>query len=162
MSIPPLPPSSDGGLIPSRVSLLPKEVEAPESEPYTLSFKHYNEKECELSGGAMDVYALAALKALKNIGMHVPTNGGLPSFGIATERVFNSHGYASLFKGIDDPEVDMREAKLEGKQRMVDWHGRGKKQRTEILRNGRIFFYPIGRMLYLVAFRANHYETGKR
>lgn len=59
MSIPPLQPPEEAGAIPSTVGILPEDIEAPESEPYLISFKHYNEKECELSDtGAMNVYSL--------------------------------------------------------------------------------------------------------
>ena len=70
MSIPPLQPPEEAGAIPSTVGILPEDIEAPESEPYLISFKHYNEKECELSDtGAMNVYSLSALKALKSMGV---------------------------------------------------------------------------------------------
>lgn len=98
------------------------------------------------------------------MGVQVPNQAGdgTKSFGVATERVHNANEYACLFKGIDDLEVDMREVKLEGKKTVPDHHKGGNKTKKEPVSTGRIFFYPIDRMLYIVAMRANHYETAKR
>ena len=94
--------------------------------------------------------------------LQLPDEIGVKAFGVRTERVLNKNEYTKLFKGIDDPEIDMREAKLEGKKIVADYRRGGNKFKIETFHTGRIFFYPVERTLYIVAIRANHYETHKR
>lgn len=149
--------------IPSIVGEMPESTEAPEAEPYVISFKNYNETECEINSGAMDYYSLDALKTIKTVGVQVPSTGPAGSiFGVANERVHNANEYSRLFKGLTDPEIDMREVKLEGKIQTKNYRSWSMKPKTKRISDGRIFFFPIGNTLYIVAIRATHYETTKR
>lgn len=152
----------EAGAIPNILGAMPVGVEAPESESYSISFKRYKESECELSGGAIIPYALDALKAIKSLGMHAPRPGGEggKSYGAATEQVHNANEYTKLFRGLDDLEIDMREVKLEGKEKRMDY--RRDREVTETVRLGRLFFYEVKNVIYVIAIRATHYETTKR
>lgn len=165
MSIPTNPQlPANTGAIPSTLGTIPERIESPESQPYLISFKRYNPHECELEGGAMNPYALDALKTIKRIGMQIPSSdaSGTKVFGATTERVHNEHEYSRLFKGLDDPEIDMREVKLDGKERRIKFVKGKPKEILEPVRMGRLFFYEVGQTLFIVAIRATHYETKKR
>lgn len=147
--------------IPALAGQISGPVEDPETEPYLISFQRYNDDECELGNGAMGPYSLDALKAIKGMGTQVPcVEQAGRIFGVPTTPVFNENEYSRLFRGISDPEIDMREVKLEGKIPVRNFHLG--KERNQPVNNGRIFFYPVRNTLYVVAIRATHYETTKR
>lgn len=158
MSIPdPVLPAGPGD-IPQSVAGLADTMEAPEAVPLLISFSRYNSSECEVDRGQMEVYAWDALRQIKRVG----TQPGTPAeFNFGGDHIINAGEYRKLFKGLDDPEIDMREIKLSGKRKRMDYRGRKPKEVTETVGTGRIFFYVIDRTLYLVAIRANHYETDK-
>ncbi len=163
MSIPPIGLPADDGLLPNELGIVSDKVESPESQPYLISFKSYNENECELNTGAMNPYALEALKSIKKLGVQIPApaSNGAKVFGVTTEQVYDAHEYQNLFKGLDDPEIDMREIKLEAKTKKPDLRRSGR-YITETVNQGRIFFYHVAQTIFIVAFRASHYETLKR
>lgn len=162
MSIPdPFLPKPEGE-IPEAAAKIPEKIE-PETSPVQISFSRYNTSECEIEQGQMSPYAMNALRAIKNIGTHVRTLNDFTStyFESSAERVINAGEYKKLFSGLDDPEIDMREVKISGKVPIRSFYRTKSKEKMERVTTGRLFFYVVSQTLYMVAIRANHYETDK-
>jgi hypothetical protein len=138
-----------GGGIPASATTLPQEGEAPEAQPYLISFRRYNEKECQLEDGMMGHYSLDALRMIKGMGTRV-------AYTPNATHINNENEYTQLFRKLDDIEdLDIREIRLSGK--FTDKNGENK-----TVDKGRLFFFTIGYTLYIVAIRAHHYETKKK
>ncbi len=147
MSVPE-PHLPTGGEISPKVAWL-ETREAPESEPPLISFRHYNQKECEIGTGQIKPYAPFTLELIRDMGTR-------PSYEPNKKYIENDGDYSDLYRGLGDvPDVSIHEIRLEGKVSS----NKGKKD--ERVSNGRFFYFKIENTLYVVAVRANHYDTSK-
>lgn len=129
--------------IPENVGII-KEEGSPEMTPFLLSFARYNEKECNVN--AMDAKcARKALKTIKDIGIHIRSfsdfNAKLPKLEVLPIR--QEGDYRKLYRGLSDlPDVEIKEAKVDSDK-------------------GRLFFFELNKIFYIVAVTDIHYETDK-
>ena len=111
-----------------------------ETETFIVSFKHYNDNECQIkelkqSPARKALNSLKTIGRLSNVGQFFPKN-------IQISPVSNAGNYRKLFKTIpDEQDIDMFEYII------------GKIER--------IFFFIVSRTFYLVTIRNSHYETNK-
>src|SRR3989344_8522832 len=144
---PPPPPSEEG--IPTTAARFSDDTEAPETEFPLISFRRYNERECEVDQGQMKPYAWNALKIVKGMGRH-------SSFAPNSKHVLNIGEYEDIYGGLADmPDVNIQELPLEGTIQRRD------QRKTERVNEGRLFFFRTDNTVSIVAIRANHYETDK-
>jgi hypothetical protein len=129
------------GDIPKIVAELPQESDVAEIEPYKISFSKYNEKLCEISLLGKN-RGNRALTILKEIGTKVFSRADFQRHDIQTKGVAYDGAYKPLYNKIADG-IEIKELFLQG--------------------DGRIFYFDIepARMLYVVAIKENHFETGK-
>lgn len=124
------------GKIPSTVAFFDGPDQ--EIEPFRFSFKHYNEKECQLENldknGAKKV-----LKVIKKIGKLADIKE-FSQNGIDIKPVYYGGDYISLFKGLS-PDTEMKEHII---------------QSTE-----RFFYFILDRTIFIVCITHKHYETDK-
>lgn len=136
------------GKISPRVATLQTQ-EAPEAEPPLISFRHYNQKECEIGTGQIKPYAPFMLELIRDMGTK-------SSYEPNKRHIENAGDYSNLYRGLSDlPDVSIHEIRLEGKV-PGSW---GKKDQK--VNSGRFFYFKIDNTLYVVAIRANHYDTSK-
>lgn len=150
MGVPqPLEPEESYG-IPAVAATFPENTEAPEAKLPLISFSHYNKSECEMDGGEINPYAPEALRNIKNMGLSADFREGT--------YVKNAGEYQKLFAGLADisDQVEMKELRLKGK--IPDPKNPTKKIPID---TGRAFYFKINNLIYIVAIRANHYETEK-
>lgn len=131
----------DNGNIPSSVAEIPEELEAPEVNPYLISFAKYNERMCQLSllGGNK---AKRAIETLKKIGTSVRCESDFQREHIERIPVRCEGNYKKLFNGLES-DIELKELKLQ--------------------QDARIFYFDIEpeRTFYVVAVTENHLETDK-
>ena len=134
-------PSDEQNKLSQIAQELPQETEAPEAIPYVISFVKYNEKLCEISELSKNK-GKKALSVLKEIGTKVFSRADFRRHNIRTDGIANSGEYKKLYSKIA-PDIEVRELFLQD--------------------TGRIFYFDIEpeRILYVVAIRENHFETGK-
>ena len=134
-------PSDEQNKLSQIAQELPQETEAPEAIPYVISFAKYNEKLCEISELSKNK-GKKALSILKEIGTKVFSRADFQRHNIITDGIANSGEYKKLYSKIA-PDIEVRELFLQD--------------------TGRIFYFDIEpeRILYVVAIRENHFETGK-
>lgn len=127
------------GDIPKIVAELPQTTEAPEAEPYLISFSKYNNRLCEISLLNSNK-AKKAIETLKDIGTKVKSQTDFQRHHIDRIPVIYSGDYKKLFNGLDK-SIELKELKLQ--------------------QDARIFYFDIEpeRTLYVVAITHNHYET---
>lgn len=127
--------------IPQVVAEIPQDTEAPEANPYVISFAKYNEKLCEIEGLGKNK-GNKALSIFKEIGTKVYSRSDFQRHKIKTDGITCSGEYKKLYNGLG-PDVEVRELFLQG--------------------TGRIFYFDIEpeRKMYVVAIRENHFETDK-
>jgi hypothetical protein len=125
--------------------LVPATDTEPEAIPYSLSFARYNKGECQIDGMSKD-NAQATLKVLRDVGVYFIDDDSFKKSRTDTEVKFivDSGEYSGLFKGCRDEEI--REIKLVKPDKSIDI---------------RLFFFTVGRMFYVIAVRATHYDTTK-
>jgi len=147
MSIPSHEKKVDSGLIPEKVAERPQEEEAPEATPFFISFVKYNEKECQVNGLEKGL-AKKALVAFKDIGLALNVFDSFSNFKhqvskLSFEHVVDGGEYKKIYKGVRDiPDVEIYEGKIEKKR-------------------GRLFFFILEKVFYLIAIRDSHYDTTK-
>jgi len=131
----------DEGNIPQRVAELPQDTDAPETQPYLISFSKYNSNCCEIDLLGKNK-GNKALSILKEIGTKVYTRADFQRNNIRNEGVDNSGDYKKLYNKLDK-SIEIRELFLQS--------------------TGRIFYFDIEpeRVLYVVAITENHYEIDK-
>lgn len=134
-------PTDDSGEIPREVAEMPQEQEAPEANPYLISFAKYNNKLCEISELGKNK-GNKALSILKEIGMKVYSRADFQKNAIQNSAISNSGEYKKLYSNLA-PDVEVRELFLQG--------------------TGRIFYFDIEpeRILHIVAIKENHFEKDK-
>ena len=127
--------------IPQAVSNTPKELEAPEANPYMISFTRYNEKMCEISELDKNK-AKKAVETFKKIGTKIRSKADFQKESIDRLPVKNSGEYKKLYRGLEE-DIELKEIKLQ--------------------QDARIFYFDIEskRILYVVAITQNHLETDK-
>ena len=131
----------DGNGLPQSVAEMPQEMEAPEADPYVISFAKYNEKCCEinlLSGNK----PRRVIEDLKKIGTKVRSTADFQRHSIDRLPVTNKGDYRRLFRGLED-DIELKELKLQ--------------------QDARMFYFDIEseRTFYVVAITNNHLETDK-
>lgn len=132
---------SNDNEIPQVVAEIPQNIEAPEANPYVISFAKYNEKMCELSQ-LQGNKAKKAIETLKTVGTKVRSTVDYQRHSVDRIPVKCEGEYKKLFRGLAD-DVDLREIKLQ--------------------QSARIFYFDIEpeRTFYIVAITENHLETDK-
>lgn len=144
MGIPEQELPEQSGQIPLKSAELPQSTAEPELRPYLISFEKYNSKECEVSTD--NKISRKALETLRDVGVNIRDEGDfamrLPRMNISP--VFDQGDYRALFRGLRDniPDLEMKEIKIERD-------------------SGRLFFYVINKVFYVVAIRKSHYDTSK-
>jgi hypothetical protein len=125
--------------IPAEVAVMSQQVEAPEANPYSISFANYNERMCEISLLNSNK-AKRAVETLKTIGMKVRSTADFQRHSIDRIPVRYDGEYKKLFNGLPN-EVELKEIKLQ--------------------QDARMFYYDIEpeRTFYVVAITQNHIET---
>ncbi|MDP3764470.1 MAG: hypothetical protein Q8Q95_02510 [bacterium] len=126
--------------IPQRVTEIPQPEEAPEAKPLLISFERYNRGECQLDGMNPKM-AKKALRVVRDVGVNIKAEDDfkkcLPKLEITP--INNSGNYRKLYKGLFDlPDAEIKEAKIDYDK-------------------GRLFFFLIDRVFYVVAIRESHY-----
>jgi hypothetical protein len=129
------------GEIPKIVAELPQDTEAPESQPYLISFSKYNNKLCEISLLNSNK-AKKAIEMLKTIGTKIRSQVDFQKHFIDRIPVRCEGAYKKLFSGLSS-DIELKELKLQ--------------------QNARIFYFDIEpeKTLYVVAITENHMEIDK-
>lgn len=129
------------GEIPKIVAELPQNTEAPESQPYLISFSKYNNALCEISLLNSNK-ARKAIEMLKTIGTKIRSQVDFQKCFIDRIPVHCTGAYKKLFSGLSS-DIELKELKLQ--------------------QNARIFYFDIEpeKTLYVVAITENHIETDK-
>lgn len=136
----PEPKKDDTLKIPGRVALNPDEKDI-EAEPFKISFKHYNDRECEIRH-LNQSSARKALSSLRTIGQLAEVKQ-FAANNIKSTPITRSGVYKCLFKTLPKADdVDLFEYNLSGASR--------------------VFYFALDKMLYLVAIRNSHYEIGRK
>lgn len=131
----------DSGEILQTVAEMPQELEAPEANPYVISFAKYNEKMCEILLLNSNK-ARKAIEILKTIGTKIRSTADYQRYSVGRLPVFNKGEYKKLYNGLAEDE-ELKEVKLQ--------------------QEARIFYFDIEpeRTFYVVAITQNHLETNK-
>lgn len=134
-------PTEDTNQIPLEVKEIPQYVEAPEANPYLISFAKYNDKMCELEILGNNK-AKKAIEMFKLIGTKVRSTADFQRNYIDRIPVRYEGEYKKLFNGLS-PDIELKELKLQQKSR--------------------IFYFDIepDRVIYIVAITENHLETNQ-
>lgn len=134
-------PVKDNNVIPQEVKEMSQETEAPEANPYVISFSKYNDKLCEIECLGKNK-GNKALSILKEIGTKVFSRSDFQKHNIKSDSIGCGGEYKKLYNGLA-PDIEVRELFLQG--------------------TGRIFYFDIEpeQKLYIVAIRENHFETDK-
>ena len=129
------------GDIPNIVAELPQASEAPEAQPYLISFSKYNNRLCEISLLNSNK-AKKAIETLKDIGMKIRSQADFQRNHIDRIPVEYKGDYKKLFNGLSG-DIELKELKLQ--------------------QDARIFYFDLEpeRTLYVVAITHNHYETAQ-
>jgi hypothetical protein len=128
-----------GGLLPPDIAEYSQRQDAPETQPFVISFEEYNEKECEIDA-LIKNNGKKFLKILKDIGKRAYSHGHFKGLGITATPIKRSGAYICLYKGRSlDAEI-------------FEIHGSG---------TSRIFYFIIQLTVYIVAIKENHIETNK-
>lgn len=127
--------------LPLAVAEIPQETEAPEANPYVISFAKYNENMCEISQLTGNK-GRKAIEIFKTIGTKIRSEADFQRYSVDRLPVRCEGEYRKLFNGLRD-DIELKEIKLQ--------------------QSGRIFYFDIetNKMLYVVAITENHLETGK-
>lgn len=136
-----LKPTQETQEIPISVVEMPQEAEAPEANPYLISFAKYNEGMCEI--GHLDSNkARKAIETFKAVGTKVKSQADFQRHKIDQIPVRREGDYKKLFRNLAD-DIDLKEIKLQ--------------------QDARIFYFDIEpeRTFYVVAITQNHLETNK-
>ena len=130
-----------GGDIPQAVAEIPQEVEAPEVNPYVISFARYNNRMCEISDLNSNK-ARKAIETFKIIGTKIRSTADYQRYLVDRIPVRCEGEYQKLYNGLPQ-DVDVKEIKLQ--------------------QNARIFYFDIEpeRTFYVVAITQNHLETNQ-
>jgi len=127
--------------LPQSVAEILQEIEAPEINPYVISFAKYNEKMCELDLLGNNK-GKKAIEIIKTIGTKIRSISDYQRYSIDRLPVFYKGDYKKLFNGLRD-DIELKEIKLQ--------------------QDARIFYFDIEpeRTFYIVAITENHLETDK-
>ena len=127
--------------IPDTVAEMSQEIEAPEINPYMISFARYNNRMCEISNLSGNK-GRKAVETLKTIGTKIRSEADFQRNSIDRIPVCRDGAYKPLFNGLGE-DIELKEIKLQS--------------------SGRIFYFDIEseRVFYVVAIRENHLETDK-
>lgn len=135
--IPKNPRVSASGRIPNEAALI--KGDDVEAKPFHFSYENYKTKLC----GIADLKNSPSKRCLKDM----VTIGSLTNIdqfkgaNIDYKPITNSGDYKKLYNGLP-VDVDIREHKI------------GKTER--------IFYYKVGRMIFIVAIISSHFETNKQ
>lgn len=129
------------GELPQAIAELSLESEAPEVNPYVISFVKYNEKMCEIPNLDSNK-ARKAIETLKIVGTKIRSTADYQRYHVGRVLVRNEGEYKKLYNGLA-PDADLREVRLQ--------------------QEARIFYFDIEseRTFYIVAITQNHLETRK-
>lgn len=127
--------------LPQSVAEMPQEVEAPEANPYVISFAKYNDKMCELAQLGNNK-AKRVIENMKTIGTKIRSTADYQRHNVDRIPVRCEGEYKRLFKGLED-DIELKEIKLQ--------------------QSARVFYFDIEpeRTFYVVAITDNHLETDK-
>ncbi len=123
-------------VIPEQIAQLSQQEDDPESSPFLISFAKYNEKECGIDN-LEKKRALKALRLIKKVGCGIFEDTDLGNF--KSSSIIPKGDYLKLYKGLHD-DVEVRELFIDTDK-------------------GRIFFYTLKRIFYLVSVTDAHYNT---
>jgi hypothetical protein len=133
--------SPSEGDIPNIVAELPQATEAPEAQPYLISFSKYNGRLCEISLLNSNK-AKKAIETLRDIGTKIRSQADFQRNHIDRIPVRYEGAYKKLFNGLGE-DIELKELKLQ--------------------QDARLFYFDIEpeRTLYVVAITYNHLETAQ-
>jgi len=134
-------PNDEGGRISETVKEMPQEIEAPEANPYLISFAKYKEKMCEISLLNSNK-ARKAIETFKTIGTKIRSTADYERHYVDRIPVRDEGEYKKLYNGLAE-DIELKEIKLQ--------------------QDARIFYFDIepDRTFYVVAITQNHLETDK-
>lgn len=122
--------------IPKESAQLPQHDEDPESSPFLISFARYKSSEC----GINDIdqkRSRKALKLIRDIGTTIHAESDFKNFKL--KNVSPNGDYKRLYRSLP-PDVEVRELFIDSDK-------------------GRIFFFTIQRILFLLCITDAHYNT---
>jgi hypothetical protein len=128
--------------IPETMAELSQAEEAPEAEPFYISFARYNDKECQMDGMEPKM-AKKTLRAIRDIGVRIcdPSDFGSKLPKLEVKSILPSGEYKNLYKNLSDIiDLEIKEAKVDKNK-------------------GRLFFFIVDNVLYIIAAREAHYTT---
>ncbi len=135
MDIPPIK-GSESSILPGDVAEIPQKVEAPELEPFLISFANYSKCECGIDN-IDQKRARKALKLLRDVGVGIRSEADFEGFKI--KPISAKGDYKKLYKGLPW-DIEIKELFIDSDK-------------------GRIFYFTVQRILYLVSITDAHYNT---
>lgn len=136
--IPQWKPPRNTKILDEKVALYPTRND-PEAEVFNISFKYYNDRECEIS----ILEKNRAKKALENFKI-IGRCYDFPSLmkqNINIKKVKPIGDYRKLFKNGITEDTTLREHKIQG--------------------DARLFYFIAEKIFFIIAITNNHYETDK-
>lgn len=128
-------PNSES-LIPEGIPQLPQQEDDPESSPFLISFGKYKAKECGIDN-IDKKRALKALRLIKEIGTSLCCENDLKNF--KTKSIDDKNNYSVLYNGLH-PDAEVKELFIDSDK-------------------GRIFFFILKRIFYIISITDAHYNT---
>ncbi|MFA5932008.1 MAG: hypothetical protein WC793_01360 [Candidatus Paceibacterota bacterium] len=123
-------------LIPENITQLPQREDDPESSPFMISLARYNEKECGIDN-IDKKRAVKALKLIREIGVNTYSESDLRSLKL--KPVYPNGDYKKLYKGLP-LDIEIKELFIDSDK-------------------GRIFFFTLQKIFYLISITDSHYNT---
>jgi hypothetical protein len=122
----------------SRIAQVAGITKGKSDELYLLSYKHYKEKECEISYLQKN-RGKETLTVLKKIGSS--SRDTIDSVGIDKLPIDRSGKYSNLYNGLPEDFDVIYEHKVQG--------------------DSRLFYHKAGNIFYIICIKNNHIEVGK-
>lgn len=110
-----------------------------EDSHYVISYKHYNDKECELN--SVDRARMRKILVDYRKICKCDEVGQLIANGIDHKPVYCENDYKKIFKGLDPEQIDMREDVLGGSERL--------------------YYFITDNLFNIVCIKKKHLETNK-
>lgn len=127
---------SKDSLIPEIGTQLPQQDDDPESSPFLISMARYNEKECGIDN-IEQKRARKALKLIREIGVNTYSESDLKKLKL--KPVHPIGDYKKLYRGLP-LDIEVKELFIDSDK-------------------GRIFFFVLQKIFYLISITDSHYNT---
>jgi len=123
-------------LIPEEIPQISQSQDDPESSPFLISFGKYKTRECGIDN-IDKKRALKALRLMKEIGTSLCCENDLKNF--KTKPIDDKGDYSVLYNGLH-PDAEVKELFIDSDK-------------------GRIFFFILQRIFYIISITDAHYNT---